>query len=286
MSKLIGRQFAPGPQTFTRQSTVINVPYQVKDSSVQSNFESLSRQLGQLLFQLQEQVDLINQQLNPEYVKTTEVTDHVGGEDIPAGSLAIKNSVDLSTAEVTNKDADNISESATRKWAAETGADVTSANTAAAITGQGALATKNSVAAAEIDSGAVTEAKLGTGAVTEDKLGAGAVTNAKIGAGAVDTDELAANAVDTVKVAANAITAAKINTGAVGATQLASSAVTTDKIAGGAVTNVKCGWGSAYQPSGANDTLGLVINAVKEIQDEISADYTITKTVTGGATES
>jgi len=42
-----------------------------------------------------------------------------------AGNLAIKDSVDLSGAEVTNKTADNIAESATKKWAGESGADIT-----------------------------------------------------------------------------------------------------------------------------------------------------------------
>jgi len=42
-----------------------------------------------------------------------------------AGNLAIKDSVDLSGAEVTNKTADNIAESASRKWAGESGADIT-----------------------------------------------------------------------------------------------------------------------------------------------------------------
>lgn len=45
-----------------------------------------------------------------------------------AGDLAIKNSVDLSGSEVTNKIADNIAESASRKWAGEAGADVTGDN--------------------------------------------------------------------------------------------------------------------------------------------------------------
>jgi len=48
-----------------------------------------------------------------------------------AGALAVKDSVDLATTDVVNKVADYIAESATRKWAAESGADVTANNTAA-----------------------------------------------------------------------------------------------------------------------------------------------------------
>lgn len=291
MSKLIGRRFNPGNQTFTRQQTKFHLPFQAKSPDIQSNFDSLIRQLDQVLFQLQEQVDLINQQLNPEYVRIEEVTNHVGGEDIPAGGLAVKNAVDLSTsevtnktadnitytaggsvdslkpaesgadatagkslsvlanrvmsnitdagalatksavdlstAEVTNKTADNISESVTRKWAGESGADVTSGKslsvltnrTMSNITDAGSLATKNTVASGDIDSGAVTAVKIGTSAVTASKIDTGAVTAAKIGT--------------------SAVTASKISTSAVTASKISTSAVTTDKIATSAVTNVK-----------------------------------------------
>ena len=61
------------------------------------------------------------------------------------GDLATKNAVDLATSEVTNRTADNIAETETRKWAGETGADVTADHEAASIVGQGDLATKNAV---------------------------------------------------------------------------------------------------------------------------------------------
>lgn len=61
------------------------------------------------------------------------------------GGLATKSAVDLATAEVTNKNAGNITETAGRKWAAESGADITGSHQAATIAGQGALATKGSV---------------------------------------------------------------------------------------------------------------------------------------------
>jgi hypothetical protein len=43
------------------------------------------------------------------------------------------------------QDADDVAEAATRKWAAESGANITETRTAAAISGQGALATKSAV---------------------------------------------------------------------------------------------------------------------------------------------
>lgn len=96
----------------------------------------------------------------------------------------------VSDGKVSSIGAAKIAESASRKWAAETGADVTGANTAASITGQGDLATKNTVAAAEIDAGAVVEAKIGTGAVTNLKYGAASITQDKIDDDAVGFDEI------------------------------------------------------------------------------------------------
>jgi hypothetical protein len=62
------------------------------------------------------------------------------------GDLATKDSVDLSTSEVTNKSLANLDSTASTKLATiADGADVTADNTAAAITGQGTLATKSAV---------------------------------------------------------------------------------------------------------------------------------------------
>lgn len=62
------------------------------------------------------------------------------------GSLATKSSVDLSTGDVTNKSLANVDSTANTKLGTiQSGADVTSSHTAAAISGQGALATLNSV---------------------------------------------------------------------------------------------------------------------------------------------
>ena len=62
----------------------------------------------------------------------------------------------------------------------ENNADVTSANTAAAIASQGALATLDAVEAAQIAANAVEEAKINGLAVTEAKIAADAVTATKI----------------------------------------------------------------------------------------------------------
>ncbi len=55
---------------------------------------------------------------------------HTAAAIASQGALATKNAVDLATAEVSNKSADNIAETAAKKWAGETGADVTSTHTA------------------------------------------------------------------------------------------------------------------------------------------------------------
>jgi hypothetical protein len=65
--------------------------------------------------------------------------------------------VDLSKSGVINKSADNIAEGTTRKWAGESGADITGSHQAATIAGQGALATKSSV---DLATGEVTNKNL------------------------------------------------------------------------------------------------------------------------------
>lgn len=97
-----------------------------------------------------------------------------------AGDLAIKNSVDLSTAEVSNKTADNISESVTKKWAGETGADVTGSNVAASITSQGNLATRNTVAESHIDNNAVTSGKISVSSLSAINASLGTITSGTI----------------------------------------------------------------------------------------------------------
>jgi len=90
-----------------------------------------------------------------------------------AGALATKDNVDMSTSEVLNKIADNITETITRKWAAESGADVTLNNTAAGFTGQGDLSILDSISETYIDSDAVTTPKIAAGAVIASKIAVG-----------------------------------------------------------------------------------------------------------------
>ncbi len=132
---------------------------------------------------------------------------------------------------VTLDDADDVPPSATRKWAGETGADITGGHTAANITSQGALATKNTVATAEIDAGAVTGPKLGADAVDGTKLADNAIGNEHLGAGVVDTAELAADAVDSTKIPDNAVGNEHMQTGSIDTAELVANAVTTGKIA-------------------------------------------------------
>jgi hypothetical protein len=107
------------------------------------------------------------------------------------------------------------------------------------VTGLGTLATKSSVAAAEIDAGAVTNAKIAADAVTEAKIATDAVTSGKISANAIVADKIAANAIVADKIAAGAITAGKILAGAIEADKIAAGAITAGKIAAGAVTAEK-----------------------------------------------
>jgi|GEM_PF-1690931 len=140
-----------------------------------------------------------------------------------AGNLAIKDSVDLSGAEVTNKTADNIAESASRKWAGESGADITANHAPQAhiashqnlgsdelsVAGlSGLLADDQHVLDAEVAANAavtLNTAKETNATHTGDVTGAGALTigadkvkNTHIdwgaGAGQVDADDLPASA--------------------------------------------------------------------------------------------
>ncbi len=118
-----------------------------------------------------------------------------------------------SSVTITGLDADDIGETATKKWAGETGADITSAHVAASIASQGALATLNVVAAAQIATGAVEEAKIAADAVTAAKI---AVAGLDGTTGNVAADHIVANMLQTdcvisVKIQADAVTAPKIN---------------------------------------------------------------------------
>ena len=136
-----------------------------------------------------------------------------------AGNLAIKDSVDLSGAEVTNKTADNIAESASRKWAGESGADITANHAPQAHRESHGYAGSDPIGFDELPEGTIYRKFLATerAAVTlntaketnathtGDVTGAGALTigadkvkNTHIdwgaGAGQVDADDLPASA--------------------------------------------------------------------------------------------
>ena len=74
----------------------------------------------------------------------------------------------------------------------------------------GALATKSTVAAGDIDSNAVTTAKINNSAVTDAKIAADAVTTTKINDSAVTTAKINNSAVTTAKINDEAVTYAKI----------------------------------------------------------------------------
>jgi len=91
---------------------------------------------------------------------------------------------DLAVANVFDKSADStdaITESATKKFAAESGADVTSAHQAATIAGQGALATKNDFdGVPDGSSFKKVTAVNGSNQITTSSIASEAVGNAKI----------------------------------------------------------------------------------------------------------
>lgn len=137
---------------------------------------------------------------------------NVVGEILNAGALAVKDAVDLATTEVLNKSADNISESGTRKWAAESGADVTGNNTALNIIDQGLLAVLDSINGTYIDENSITTPLIAAGAVVTSKIGAGAVTANEINVGALsaisaDLGTVTAGTINGLDVFANQFTA-------------------------------------------------------------------------------
>ena len=113
-----------------------------------------------------------------------------------------------------------ISTSYTAAKATDPNADQTSANTAAAITGQGTLATENTVGTTLIDNLAVTAAKVASAAIETAKLSDLAVTGAKIAAGTITANEIAADTITANEIAASTITAAEIAAGTITANEM------------------------------------------------------------------
>jgi hypothetical protein len=107
------------------------------------------------------------------------------------------------------------------------------------ITDPGALASKDSVAAGDIDGGAVTTTKIAGAAVVESKIADAAVTQSKIAGAAVIESKIADAAVTQSKIADAAVTQSKIAGAAVTESKIADAAVTQSKIAGAAVIESK-----------------------------------------------
>lgn len=137
----------------------------------------------------------------------------------------------LVLAQIGSGDADNISESATKKWAGETGADKTIDHTAASIISQGDLATLDEVDTTQIANDAITASKILAGEIGTGHLAALAVTAGKIDALAIETGHLAANAVTAAKIAAGTITADEMAALSIGTRELIAESITSAKIA-------------------------------------------------------
>jgi len=90
-----------------------------------------------------------------------------------AGGLATRNNVDMSTTDIINKTADYIEESINRKWAGESGADITGSNISAGFANQGMLSLLDSINGTYIDDNSITTPKILAGSVTSSKISVG-----------------------------------------------------------------------------------------------------------------
>ena len=109
--------------------------------------------------------------------------------------------------------------------APELGADKTSEHTSAGFTGQGDLATKDNVSAAEILDRAITSTKIALDAIQGDVIKAGAITENKLYTGAVTSDKIDSNAVTAAKIASRTITAAEIASGTITSNEITVSSL-------------------------------------------------------------
>ena len=136
------------------------------------------------------------------------VRDTVGGRDVTGDQIFDKGA----------DDADDVSESTTKKWAGATGADFIKGTDDAADVGEsasrkwaGASGADFVKASDDLDNvrHGTTYRKVksvsGSNEITESSVGTGAITNTKLGADAVDGAKLADNAVASEHVAADAI---------------------------------------------------------------------------------
>jgi hypothetical protein len=151
-----------------------------------------------------------------------------------AGALATEDDVDWSTqVSGSGKPDDN--------------ADVTASNTAAAIAGQGSLATKNNVGKTDCDTTLISGGYIATNLVSANSILANAVTSAKINAGAVT-----ATSVGTNEIVANT---ANIKNGVITSAKIGTAEVETLNIDGNAVVLPQAATGSSSVTVGTSDTL-------------------------------
>jgi len=133
------------------------------------------------------------------------------------------------------------------------GADKTSENIAAGITGQGSLATKSTISDTDIVNGTITGVKLALATIEASVIAAGAITENKLFAGAVTADKIAANTITAAKIAANTITASQIasktiTSSEINVSELSAIAANIGTITSGTVTGALIQTSSATSP--------------------------------------
>ena len=119
------------------------------------------------------------------------------------------------------------------------------------ISDAGALASKDSVAAVDIDDNAVTTAKIAGAAVIESRIADAAVTQSKIAGAAITESKIADAAITEGKIAGAAVVESKIAGGAVTESKIADAAITQSKIAANAVGATQLQDGTPINMQGA-----------------------------------
>ena len=171
-----------------------------------------------------------------------------------------------------------------------TGADVTASNTAAAITGQGDLATRDTVSAAYIDNATITATQIANTTITATQIANATIsatqianttiTGAKMANATIDTGQLKADAVTATiiddncittthisssiisggYIVAGLITASNINVGTLAAARIAAGSLTVDKLAAGTITaQISMSAGGYIKATGATATTGYAV---------------------------
>jgi hypothetical protein len=162
------------------------------------------------------------------------------------------------------------------------------------IADAGALASKDSIAAADIDDNAVTtvkitgaaviESKIADAAITQSKIAVAAVIESKIADAAITQSKLAGAAVIESKIADAAITQSKIAGAAVTDSKIADAAITQSKIAGAAVTDSKIASGAVTEGKIADAAITQSKIAGGAVTDtKIAGGAVIASKIAGGA---